>query len=87
MKKYMDENFLLESESAIRLYHDYASKLPIIDYHCHLSPREIAENKTFSNITELWLYADHYKWRVMRSCGVDEKYITGQSSDFEKCYK
>ena len=84
MKTFMDENFLLESESAIKLYHDYAAKLPIIDYHCHLSPKEIAENKTFSNITELWLYGDHYKWRAMRSCGVDEKYITGKSSDFEK---
>ena len=84
MKNYMDKDFLLESPSAIKLYHDYAAKLPIIDYHCHLSPREIAENKTFSNITELWLYGDHYKWRAMRSCGVNEKYITGESSDFEK---
>ena len=82
MKKFMDENFLLESETAERLFHSHAEKLPIIDYHCHLSPREIAENKKFSNICELWLYADHYKWRAMRSCGVDEKYITGKSSDF-----
>ncbi len=84
MKKFMDENFLLESETAERLFHSHAEKLPIIDYHCHLSPREISENKKFSNICELWLYADHYKWRAMRSCGVDEKYITGKSSDFEK---
>ena len=80
----MDNDFLLESEAAKRLYHSHAEKLPIIDYHCHLSPKEIAENKKFSNITELWLYADHYKWRAMRSCGVDEKYITGDGSDFEK---
>lgn len=84
MKNFMDKDFLLDTPTAVKLYHDYAEKLPIIDYHCHLSPREIAENKTFSNITELWLYADHYKWRAMRSCGVDEKYITGNSSDFEK---
>jgi glucuronate isomerase len=84
MKKFMGDDFLLETPSAVKLYSDYASKLPIIDYHCHLSPREIAENKKFSNITELWLYADHYKWRAMRSCGVDEKYITGNGSDFEK---
>ena len=84
MKMFMDNDFLLENEAARRLYHSHAEKLPIIDYHCHLSPMEIAENKKFSNITELWLYADHYKWRAMRSCGVDEKYITGDSSDFEK---
>ncbi len=84
MKQFMDEDFLLETEAARRLYHGYAEKLPIVDYHCHLSPREIAENKKFSNITELWLYADHYKWRAMRSCGVDERYITGEGSDFEK---
>lgn len=84
MKQFMDEDFLLETEAARRLYHEYSEKLPIVDYHCHLSPREIAENKKFSNIAELWLYADHYKWRAMRSCGVDEKYITGDGSDFEK---
>lgn len=84
MRSFMDEDFLLENETARSLYHSHAEKLPIIDYHCHLSPKEIAENKKFSNITELWLYADHYKWRAMRSCGVDEKYITGEGSDFEK---
>ncbi len=84
MKKFMDKDFLLETPTAIKLYEEGASRLPIIDYHCHLSPAEIAENKKFSNITELWLYADHYKWRAMRSCGVDEKYITGDGSDFEK---
>lgn len=84
MKRFMDENFLLDTQTTARLYHEYAEKLPIIDYHCHLAPAEIAENKKFSNITELWLYADHYKWRAMRSCGVDEKYITGDGSDYEK---
>ena len=84
MKNFMDNNFLLESPTALKLYEEHASKLPIIDYHCHLVPSEIAENKKFSNITELWLYADHYKWRAMRSCGVDEKYITGDASDYEK---
>lgn len=84
MKQFMDNDFLLETPTAKRLYHEHASKLPIIDYHCHLSPAEIAVNEKFSNITELWLYADHYKWRAMRSCGVDEKYITGDGSDYEK---
>lgn len=84
MKRFMDSDFLLETPTAVRLYHEHAAKMPIIDYHCHLVPSEIAENKRFSNITELWLYADHYKWRAMRSCGVDEKYITGNASDYEK---
>ena len=84
MKKFMDDDFLLYGESAKELYHNCAEKLPIIDYHCHLSPKEIAENKRFSNITELWLYGDHYKWRAMRQCGTDEKYITGKSSDYDK---
>ena len=84
MKRFMDKNFLLETKTAQKLYFDAAEKMPIIDYHCHLSPKEIAENKKFSNITEIWLYGDHYKWRAMRSCGVDEKYITGEGSDFEK---
>src|SRR5699024_7781471 len=65
-------------------YHDYGKDMPIIDYHCHLIPQEIYENKTFNNITEVWLYGDHYKWRVMRSVGVDEEYITGNKSDYEK---
>lgn len=84
MKQFMDKDFLLETPTAQKLYEDHASKLPIIDYHCHLVPAEIAANKKFTNITELWLYADHYKWRAMRSCGVDEKYITGDGSDYEK---
>ena len=84
MKKFMDEDFILSNSTAKTLFHEYAEKLPIIDYHCHVSPREIAENKKFANITELWLGGDHYKWRAIRSAGVDEKYITGDASDYEK---
>ena len=84
MKKFMDKDFLLKTDTAKVLYENYASKLPIIDYHCHISPKEIAENKSYRNITELWLGGDHYKWRAMRSCGVPEKYITGDASDYEK---
>ncbi|MBD1382535.1 glucuronate isomerase [Metabacillus arenae] len=80
----MGEDFLLSNETASALYHRYAKDMPIIDYHCHLSPQEIFENKRFNNITEAWLYGDHYKWRVMRSNGVDEEYITGNASDYEK---
>lgn len=84
MKKFMDENFLLENETAEKLYHEYAKDMPIFDYHCHLSPKEIAEDKSYRNITEIWLGGDHYKWRAMRSNGIDEKYITGDASDYEK---
>jgi glucuronate isomerase len=84
MKKFMDENFLLENETAVKLFHDFSKDLPIIDYHCHLNPKEIWENKKYKNITEVWLYGDHYKWRAMRSNGIDEKYITGDASDYEK---
>lgn len=84
MKKFMDENFMLSSGTAIALYHDYAKAMPIIDYHCHINPKEIFENKKFKNITEAWLYGDHYKWRAMRSNGIDEKYITGDGTDYEK---
>ena len=84
MHAFMDRDFLLDTETSKWLYHDCAERLPIIDYHCHLSPREIAENQRYSNITEVWLYGDHYKWRAMRNCGVDEKYITGEGSDYEK---
>lgn len=87
MKKFMDSDFLLDSETAKHLYHDYAKKLPIIDYHCHLSPKEIYEDRHFDNITEVWLGADHYKWRQMRSNGVEEKYITGDAPDREKFQK
>ena len=81
MKKFMDKDFLLSTETARHLFHDYAEGLPIIDYHCHLSPQEIAEDAKFENITQVWLGGDHYKWRQMRSNGVEEKYITGDAPD------
>lgn len=84
MRKFMDENFLLKNKTAEKLYHDYAKDMPIFDYHCHLSSKEIAENKSFKNITEIWLGGDHYKWRAMRSNGISEEYITGDASDYEK---
>ncbi|MGA8941556.1 MAG: glucuronate isomerase [Thermoactinomyces sp.] len=87
MKTFMDKDFLLRTETAKRLYHDYASKMPIFDYHCHLSPQEICENRTYRNMTELWLEGDHYKWRAMRANGVDEFYITGDADDYEKFEK
>lgn len=77
MKPFLDDNFLLTNETAVKLYHDYAKDMPIIDYHCHLSPKEICENVTFSNLTEAWLYGDHYKWRAMRANGAEEKLVTG----------
>ena len=83
----MDSNFLLQSETAQRLFHEQAESLPIIDYHCHLNPKEVAEDHRFSSITELWLGGDHYKWRAMRSNGVEEKYITGDASDWKKFQK
>ncbi|HEY5583112.1 MAG TPA: glucuronate isomerase [Ruminiclostridium sp.] len=84
MKKFMGEKFLLLNATGKDLYHNFAENMPIIDYHCHLSPKEIYENKEFKNITEAWLYGDHYKWRVMRSNGVDEKFVTGDGSDYDK---
>ena len=84
---FINDNFMLRTETARRLYHEYAAEMPIIDYHCHLVPAQIAENKAFKNITELLLGGDHYKWRAMRSNGVDEKYITGDASDREKFQK
>ncbi len=84
MKSFMDENFLLGSKAAQRLYHEYADKMPIFDYHCHLPPQEIADDKRFLNLTDIWLKGDHYKWRAMRTNGVREKYITGDASDREK---
>ena len=84
---FINENFLLETESARRLYREHASSLPIIDYHCHLSPKEIADDKQFSSITELWLGGDHYKWRAMRANGTDERYITGDADPWEKFQK
>ena len=87
MKAFMDADFLLQTETAKKLYHEYAAKMPILDYHCHINPREIAEDRQFENITQVWLGGDHYKWRFMRSCGVEERYITGDASDKEKFLK
>ncbi len=87
MKRFMDSNFLLSTETAQKLYHQYAEKMPILDYHCHLNPRDIYEDKQFENMTQIWLGADHYKWRQMRSNGIEEKYITGDASDYEKFLK
>ncbi|SDT16165.1 D-glucuronate isomerase [Mucilaginibacter mallensis] len=84
MKPFLDKNFLLQSATAERLYHDYAAGLPIIDYHCHLDPAQIAGNISFANLTEIWLKGDHYKWRAMRANGVNEQYITGTKTNFEK---
>ncbi|MGN6533413.1 MAG: glucuronate isomerase [Ginsengibacter sp.] len=87
MKPFLDENFLLESETAKKLYHDFASKMPIIDYHCHLPVEQIANDINFENLTQIWLYGDHYKWRGMRTNGIDESYCTGDKSDYEKFEK
>lgn len=84
MKTFMDKEFILSTETAKKLFHEYAETTPVLDYHCHLEPREIAEDRQFKNITELWLGGDHYKWRIMRSNGVEEKYITGDAPDDEK---
>ncbi len=81
---FIQDNFLLENNYAEELYHNYASKMPIIDYHCHLSPQDIADDRVFKNLTEIWINGDHYKWRAMRTLGVDEKFITGNASDEEK---
>lgn len=87
MKEFMDRDFLLDTDTAKHLFHDYCEDMPICDYHCHLSPREIYENKQPDNISELWLSGDHYKWRAMRSCGIPEKYCTGDASPKEKFEK
>jgi glucuronate isomerase len=87
MKKFLDENFLLNTKTAQHLYHEFASQMPIIDYHCHLPPDQIAEDKQFENLTQIWLYGDHYKWRAMRTNGVHESYCTGNKPDFEKFQK
>jgi glucuronate isomerase len=87
MKNFLDENFLLHSEAAIRLYHEYAKEMPVIDYHCHLPPQQIAADHQFENLTQAWLYGDHYKWRAMRTNGVDESYCTGDKPDPEKFQK
>ena len=87
MKPFLDKDFLLNTEAARVLYHEAAENCPIIDYHCHLSPREIYEDIRYDNITQVWLGGDHYKWRLMRSAGIPEKYITGDASDYEKFLK
>src|SRR3954471_16772466 len=87
MKKFLDEDFLLDTKTAQRLYNDFAKDMPIIDYHCHLPPDQIANDINFENLTQIWLYGDHYKWRAMRTHGVDESYITGNRSDLEKFLK
>lgn len=87
MKIFLDQDFLLETNTAKTLYHNFAAKLPIIDYHCHLPPNQIADDSNFKNLTQIWLYGDHYKWRAMRANGIPEKYITGDASDYEKFEK
>lgn len=84
MRKFMDDNFMLSNETSKFLYENYASKMPIFDYHCHLSPQMMLEDKPFENITQIFLAGDHYKWRYMRSCGIDEDFITGSKPDIEK---
>ena len=84
MKQFMDKDFLLSTEMSQTLYHQFAENMPILDYHCHINPQEIYEDRKFENITQVWLGGDHYKWRQMRSNGVDEKYITGDGTDREK---
>ena len=87
MKPFMDENFLLHTVTAQKLYHEHAAKMPIFDYHCHINPKDIADDRMFKSMTEIWLAGDHYKWRGMRTNGVDEKYCTGNVSDWEKFEK
>ncbi|MCA1746487.1 MAG: glucuronate isomerase, partial [Bacteroidales bacterium] len=87
MKPFLDQNFLLKTKTAQELYHTFAEKMPIIDYHCHLNPEDIANDRKFKNISEIWLAGDHYKWRAMRANGVGEKYCTGDASDEEKFMK
>jgi len=87
MKPFLDKNFVLETKTAELLYHEHAKKMPIIDYHCHLIPQEVGDDKIYQNLTQAWLYGDHYKWRAMRTNGVDEKFCTGDASDNEKFEK
>lgn len=87
MKQFMDKNFLLSTETAQKLYFDNAADTPVLDYHCHINPQEIYEDRQFENITQVWLGGDHYKWRFMRSCGVEERFVTGDAPDKEKFLK
>ena len=84
MKRFLDENFLLQTKTARNLYYEHAEKMPIFDYHSHLPPEQIANDVKFENITQVWLYGDHYKWRLMRTFGINEAYITGDKSDYDK---
>src|SRR5690606_35784330 len=87
MSQFLNEDFLLQSEPARQLYHNYASKMAIIDYHCHLSPQIIADDAPFKNLTDIWLRGDHYKWRAMRAFGIPEQFITGSAPDDQKFFK
>ena len=89
MKAFMDKDFLLNTDTAKRLYTSYAdmSKIPVVDYHCHINPKEIYEERQYDNIAQVWLGGDHYKWRQMRTNGIEEKYINGDADDFEKFQK
>jgi len=87
MKLFLNKEFLLDNATGAELFHNYAEKMPIFDYHCHINPKEIADDKKYENITQVWLYGDHYKWRAMRANGVEEKYITGSASDYERFLK
>ena len=87
MKSFLSEDFLLHTETAKILYHEFARDMPILDYHCHLSVEDIASDRNFDNLTQIWLYGDHYKWRVMRTNGVTERFCTGDASDYEKFEK
>lgn len=80
----MDKDFMLTNETAKTLYHEYSAKMPIIDYHCHLVPKQMLDDEPFENITQIFLGGDHYKWRYMRSCGLDEKYMTGDAPAKDK---
>jgi glucuronate isomerase len=87
MRKFLDENFLLQTKTARTLFHEHAAGMPIIDYHCHLNPKDIADDRVFENLTQIWLYGDHYKWRAMRTNGIPEEEITGKTSDYKKFEK
>jgi len=87
MKNFLDADFLLQTETSKKLYHDFAKEMPVIDYHCHLPVQQIADDINFNNLTHIWLYGDHYKWRAMRTNGVPESFVTGDKSDYEKFEK
>ena len=83
---FINDDFLLTTKSSVRLYHEFASDQPIIDYHNHLSPKDIAENRRFENLFEMWVNHDHYKWRAMRANGIDEALVTGDADPKEKFF-